>query len=304
MAKPHIGKPRIFIDGEHGTTGLQIRERLGPRDDIELLEIAFEERRDASRRERLLREADFAILCLPDDASRQAAAMVERHGTRLIDASTAHRTHPDWVFGFAELTAGQRAKIASADRVANPGCYSTGAIALVRPLTEAGALPRDARLSINAVSGYSGGGKGMIADMESGAIDAPVFFYATGLAHKHLPEMRTYGLLEHAPIFTPSVGRFHNGMVVQLPLHLEPLDLTRERVHEALADHYAGQDVVDVAPLENVDRVDPTGMNGTDRMRLHVFGNDAQVNLVAVLDNLGKGASGACVQDLDIMMGR
>lgn len=302
MASTETIRPRVFIDGEHGTTGLQIRERLAPRDDIDLLEIAFEERRDAAVRERLLRAADFAILCLPDDASREAASMVEGHGTRLIDASTAHRTHRDWVFGFAELTRGQRERIAAAKRVANPGCYSTGAIALIRPLTESATLPRDARLTINAVSGYTGGGKALIAEMESGAVEAGYFAYATGLSHKHLPEIREYGRLDNAPIFTPAVGPFAQGMAVNIPLHLEPLGLTRERLHEALSAHYADGGTVEVAPLGNVERIDPTVLNGTDRMRLHVFGNDERANLVAVLDNLGKGASGACVQSLDIMI--
>ena len=294
--------PKVFIDGEHGTTGLQIRERLAPRTDIALLEMAFEDRRDRSVRERMLREADFAILCLPDEAARESVAMAQGSATRFIDASTAHRTDPDWTFGFAEMTAGQRDRIAKADRVANPGCYPTGAVALVRPLREADILPSDVRLTINAVSGYSGGGKALIADMESGAIDAPIYLYATGLAHKHVPEIMRHGLLDHAPIFAPHVGRFAQGMLVEIPLHLEPLGTTRERMHEVLSDHYAESDVVEVVPLGEVDRVVPTALNGTDRMRLHVFGNDGQVNLVAVLDNLGKGASGACVQDLDIMI--
>ena len=297
-----MARPKVFIDGEHGTTGLQIRQRLADRDDIELLHLAHEDRRDTSARERMLREADFAILCLPDAASRESAAMVEGHGTRLIDASTAHRTHPDWTFGFAELTEGQRERIASSDRVTNPGCYSTGALALIRPLTEPGTLSRDSRLTINAVSGYSGGGKQLIAEMESGANDAPLFLYANGLAHKHVPEIMRHGRLDHAPIFTPSVGRFSQGMIVQVPLHLEPLGLTREAILNAFSSHYAGSNVVEVADLANVERVVPTEMTGTDRMRLHVFGNNTQANLVAVLDNLGKGASGACVQNLDIML--
>ena len=293
-------RPRVFVDGEHGTTGLQIHERLRGRDDLDLLHIAHEDRRDARARERLLREADIAILCLPDDASREAATMVEGHGTRLIDASTAHRTDPAWTFGFAELTAGQKERIAASERVSNPGCYSTGAIALLRPLTQAGVLARDHPVTINAVSGYSGGGKQLIAEMEDGAEAAPHFLYATGLTHKHVPEIVEHALLERRPIFSPAVGRFAQGMLVQVPIHLD--GVTRQRMHEALAAHYAGQDVVEVAPLENVERVDPTALNGTDRMRLHVFGNESQANLVAVLDNLGKGASGACVQALDLMI--
>ena len=295
---------KVFIDGEHGTTGLEIHERLRGRTDVDLLHVPHADRRDRSARERLLREADIAILCLPDDASREAAAMVEDHGTRLIDASTAHRTHPDWTFGFVELTRGQRERIAASDRVSNPGCYSTGAIALVRPLREAGILSSDARLTIPAVSGYSGGGKALIAEMEDGGNAPPHFAYALGQEHKHLPEIVLHGLLDHAPLFLPSVGRFRQGMIVQLPLHLEPLGTTREALHAALSDHYADAAHVSVAPLENRERVDPTALNGTDDMRLHVFGNDERANLVAVLDNLGKGASGACVQSLDLMLGR
>lgn len=291
---------RVFVDGEHGTTGLRIRERLAERDDVELLSLAHEDRRDAGLRERRLREADIAILCLPDDAAREAAAMVEGHGTRLIDASTAHRTDPAWTFGFAELTAGHAARIAESDRVSNPGCYSTGAIALLRPLAESGVIARDRPITINAVSGYTGGGKSLIAQME-GPDAPPHFLYATGLTHKHVPEITAHALLDRRPIFSPSVGAFAQGMIVQIPLHL---DTPRQRLHEALADHYVGCTHVEVAPLDNVERVDPTALNGTNRMRLHVFGHEEQANLVAVLDNLGKGASGACVQAMDLMLGR
>ena len=290
----------VFVDGEHGTTGLQIHERLKRRDDIRQLHIDHADRRDAGVRERLLREADFAILCLPDDASREAAGMVEGHGTRLIDASTAHRTDPDWTFGFAELTADHAERIAGSHRVSNPGCYPTGAIALLRPLTERGVLARDRAITINAVSGYTGGGKSLIAEMEGDGAP-PHFLYATGLAHKHVPEITRHALLERRPIFAPSVGRFAQGMIVQVPLFLD--GFTRETLHEALSDHYARAEYVEVAPLDNVARVDPTALNGTNRIRLHVFGNDDQALLVAVLDNLGKGASGACVQALDLMLG-
>ena len=303
-------KPKIFVDGEHGTTGLQILERLGKRDDIELLSIPHEDRRDQSVRAALLNEADFAILCLPDDASREAASMVDDGNTRLIDASTAHRTNPDWVFGFKELEPGHSEKIANARFVANPGCYSTGAIALIRPLTQSGVLSKDALVTINAVSGYTGGGKGLIAQMEGegdDAIDAPLFVYATTLTHKHVPEITEYCMLENKPIFSPSVGRFPQGMIVQVPLHLAALKATsREDVHTSLAAHYQGCEHVRVASLEESDaviRLDPTSLAGTDTMDIHVFGNGEQVNLVALLDNLGKGASGACVQALDLMIG-
>ncbi len=302
-------KPNIYVDGEQGTTGLQILERLQGRDDIKLLSMPHEERRNPDARRRLLNEADIAILCLPDDASREAAAMVADGDTRLIDASTAHRTNPNWTFGFKELEPGHDEKIATSRFVSNPGCYSTGAIALIRPLTQASLLGKDALLTINAVSGYTGGGKGLIAQMEGSnddAIDAPHFIYATGLKHKHAPEITEYGMLDNSPVFTPSVGRFPQGMIVQLPLHMAALKAgCRAEVHACLTAHYANSKHVRVAPLEESDavtRLDPTKLAGTDTMDLHVFGNDTHVNLVASLDNLGKGASGACVQALDLMI--
>jgi len=318
-------KPKIFIDGEHGTTGLQIRTRLGSRADLEILSIPEAERRNRGLREEMLKSADVAILCLPDDASKEAVALLEgTNSTRIIDTSTAHRTHPDWAYGFAEMTAGQRDKIAGARLVANPGCYPTGAIGLIRPLVEAGILPADYPVSVNAVSGYTGGGKQMIAQMEDAAnpdhIAAPHFLYGLTLAHKHVPEMQAHGLLARRPIFSPSVGRFAQGMIVQLPLHLSDLngapslsDLngapSLADLHAALAAHYAGQSVVEVVPLADsaaVARIDPTALNDTDGMRLYVFGTEGtgQANLVAVLDNLGKGASGAAVQNMDLMLGR
>jgi N-acetyl-gamma-glutamyl-phosphate reductase len=309
-------KPKIFIDGEHGTTGLQIRTRLGARDDLDILSIPEAERRNRSLREDMLKAADIAILCLPDDASKEAVALLEgTNATRVIDTSTAHRTHPGWAYGFAEMTAGQREKIAGARLVANPGCYPTGAIGLIRPLVEAGILPAGYPISVNAVSGYTGGGKQMIAQMEDAAnpdhIAAPHFLYGLTLAHKHVPEMQAHGLLSRRPIFSPSVGRFAQGMIVQLPLHLSDLNGTPSLadLHAALAAHYAGQSVVEVVPLADgaaVSRIDPTALNDTDAMRLYVFGTEGkgQANLVAVLDNLGKGASGAAVQNMDLMLGR
>lgn len=308
-------KAAIFIDGEHGTTGLQIRERLAARKDITLLSLEHEERRDAARRAEMLRSADIAILCLPDVASREAVAMLADAGnetTRVIDTSTAHRTAPDWAFGFAELTAGQREKIASARFVSNPGCYSTGAIAVLRPLVDAGLLPLDYPVTINAVSGYTGGGKQLIAQMEDAAnaehITANHFVYALGLAHKHVPEIISRTGLERAPIFTPAVGRFAQGMLVSVPLHLALTGgATLEKIHQAVGDHYAGQAAVELAPLdaaENAVRLDAEEMAGTDRLKLYVCGarGGDQVNLVASLDNLGKGASGAAVQNMDIML--
>lgn len=309
-------KPKIFIDGEHGTTGLQIRSRLAARDDLALLSIPEAQRRDAGLRREMLSEADIAILCLPDDASKEAVGMLEgKNSTRIIDTSTAYRVHPEWAYGFAEMDAAQREKIASARLVANPGCYPTGAISLIRPLVAAGILPSDYPVSVNAVSGYTGGGKQMIAQMEDPEnpdhIASPHFLYGLTLKHKHVPEMKTHGLLDRKPIFAPSVGRFAQGMLVQVPLFLDELNGSASLgdIHAALVAHYAGQDIVEVVPLavsEKLSRIDPTELADTDRMRLYVFGTPGQdqVNLVASLDNLGKGASGAAVQNMDLMIGR
>ncbi len=306
-----MGKPRIFIDGEHGTTGLQIRQRMEGRSDVELLSIPEAERRNASMREDLLNEADIAILCLPDDASREAVAMLAgSNRTRIIDTSTAHRVHPDWVYGFAELEAAQADRIRQARLVANPGCYPTGAIALLRPLRDAGLIADGYPVSVNAVSGYTGGGKQMIAQMEDASredhLSAPHFLYGLDLDHKHLPEMRVHGRLARDPIFAPSVGRFPQGMLVQVPLVLDE-GRTAGDVHAALVAHYEGQDVVTVvSPQEaaGLKRIDPTELAGRDDMRLYVFASQrgGRVNLVASLDNLGKGASGAAVQNMDLML--
>jgi N-acetyl-gamma-glutamyl-phosphate reductase len=310
-------KPKIFIDGEHGTTGLQIRQRLADRDDLDILSIPENERRNPTLREEMLSTADIAILCLPDEAARESVAMLRSRGaaTRVIDTSTAHRTAPDWAYGFAEMEKGQAAAIADARLVANPGCYPTGAIGLIRPLVKAGLLPADYPVTINAVSGYTGGGKQLIAQMEDaenpGYITAPHFLYGLTLTHKHVPEMQLHGRLTRTPLFSPSVGRFAQGMIVQVPLHLSGLNGAPRLadLHEALTAHYAGQTIVEVVPLAEsaqLARVDPTELNDTDRMKLHVFGTEGngQVNLVAVLDNLGKGASGAAVQNMDLMLGR
>ena len=308
-------KPKVFIDGEHGTTGLQIRSRLANRDDLAVLSIPEAERRNTNMRADLLKEADIAILCLPDEASREAVAILDGHNsTRVIDTSTAYRVHPDWAYGFAEMDKAQSGKIAGARLVANPGCYPTGAISLIRPLVEAGILPADYPVTVNAVSGYTGGGKQMIAQMEDETRDdhiaAPHFLYGLTLAHKHVPEMKQHGLLERRPIFSPSVGRFPQGMLVQVPLYLGDLNgaPSLADVHAALAAHYEGQEIVQVVPLAEsakLARVDPTELAGTDLMKLYVFGTDGQgqVNLVASLDNLGKGASGAAVQNMDLMLG-
>ncbi|MBD0416689.1 N-acetyl-gamma-glutamyl-phosphate reductase [Oryzicola mucosus] len=308
-------KPKIFIDGEHGTTGLQIRTRLAARDDLAVLSIPESERRNKDKRAELLHEADIAILCLPDDASKESVAILEGdNSTRIIDTSTAHRTHADWAYGFAEMDAAQRERIAKARLVANPGCYPTGAIGLIRPLVAAGILPSDYPVTVNAVSGYTGGGKQMIAQMEDASnpehIAAPHFLYGLPLTHKHVGEMQTHGLLAKRPIFSPSVGRFAQGMIVQVPLHLSDLNgsPTLQDLHAALLQHYAGQDIVEVVALADsarLARLDPTELNDTDRMKLFVFGTEGkgQANLVALLDNLGKGASGAAVQNMDLMLG-
>ena len=307
--------PKIFIDGEHGTTGLQIRARLADRRDLEILSIPEARRKDAAARADFLRQADVAILCLPDAAAREAVALLDgNNSTRVIDTSTAHRIHPDWAYGFAEMTDGQPERIAEARLVANPGCYPTGAISLIRPLVEAGILPSGYPVTVNAVSGYTGGGKQLIAQMEDPDnpehIAAPHFLYGLTLQHKHVPEMQVHGLLERKPIFAPSVGRFAQGMIVQVPLYLADLNgsPSLEDIHGVLAKHYADQGIIEVVPLEasaRLPRLDPTELNGTDRMRLHAFGapGQGQVNLVALLDNLGKGASGAAVQNMDLMLG-
>ena len=305
---------KIFIDGEAGTTGLQIRERLESRADLELLSIDPEHRKDEGARRELLNSADVVVLCLPDEAARQAVALIESNATRVIDASTAHRVAPGWVYGFPEMSAEQRAAIASAARVTNPGCYPTGMIALVRPLVQAGLIPAVWPMTVNAVSGYSGGGKSMIAEFEDdtspGATRDAYRIYGLPLTHKHVPEMQLYGGLETRPLFAPAVGRYYKGMIVEVPLQLWslPSQPTIEEVHQVLDEAYADGGFVEVASLAEcraLKSLDPEGLNGTNRMRLFVFGDDeeGQARLVALLDNLGKGASGAAVQNLNIMLG-
>ena len=302
---------RVFIDGEAGTTGLQIRERLAGRRDISLVSIDAERRKDVGERKRLLNSADAVILCLPDEAAREAVALIENPSVKVIDASTAYRVAPDWVYGFAEMAKDQRASIAASMRVSNPGCYPTGFIALVRPLVEAGLVPRDWPLSVNAVSGYSGGGKAMVAEFEQE--DSPSFtraphrIYAMAQKHKHVPEMRLHSGLERPPIFAPSVARFRQGMIVEAPLALWALPVTPKLadLHAALAVAYSGERFVSVASLDEagaLKTLDPEGLNGTNQMKLFVFGHNEEARLVALLDNLGKGASGAAVQNLNIML--
>ena len=306
----------IFIDGEAGTTGLEIRERLEARSDLELI-LLGERRREVEARREALNAADAVILCLPDEAAREAVAMIENPAVRVIDASTAYRVDPTWTYGFAEMQPGQRERIAGATRVSNPGCYPTGFIGLVAPLVRAGLLPADWPVTVNAVSGYSGGGKAMIAEFEAAPGSSPRVAqaeafraYGLSLKHKHVPEMTKHSGLKHDVLFAPAVGAYRQGMLVEVPLQLAALPETPsiDRLHGCLVEAYDGCRFVEVAGLDDTEAMtglDPEGLNGTNRMRLHVFGDrgGSQARLVALLDNLGKGASGAAVQNLNLMLG-
>ena len=304
---------RVFIDGEAGTTGLQIRQRLAGRHDITLVSIDADRRKDPAARRELLNEADVSILCLPDDAAREAVALIESPKARVIDASSAHRVSAGWVYGFAEMAQGQSERIANAQRVTNPGCWPQGVIAALRPLVTAGLITADFPITVNGISGYSGGGKSMIAAYETAGDGASPFMpYGLTFAHKHLPEMAKYAALSNSPLFMPAVGNYAQGMLTAVPLQLSLLAKTVSgaALHGALADHFAtvGNGFVEVAPLEKLERspaLDPESLNSTNRMRLHVFADDAkrQALLIAIYDNLGKGASGAAVQNLNIMIG-
>jgi N-acetyl-gamma-glutamyl-phosphate reductase len=312
-ANTKVKKPAVFVDGASGTTGLGINERLRLQNDVVVKGIAEDKRKDAGAKRALMEEVDLVILCLPDEAAKETVALIDGMGAaapKILDASTAFRVAPDWTYGFPELAPDQADKIRKAKKVANPGCYPTGAIALLRPLVDASLMPADYPVTVNAVSGYSGGGKSMIASFEDGS--APSFeLYGLGFEHKHLPEMQFYSRLTHRPIFVPSVGNFRQGMLVSVPLQLDTLPGKPDGadLHTALSERYAGSRYVSVMPLASEaaksGKLEPEALNDTNKLELYVFASDKyrQAILVARLDNLGKGASGAAVQNMRLMLG-
>ncbi len=307
-------KHRIFIDGRVGTTGLQIEERLSRRDDVDLIDIPEELRKDTEARRERLNAADVAFLCLPDDAARESAALVDNPATIVIDSSTAHRTNPGWTYGLPELVAGQRERIAGSRRIAVPGCHATGFVLILRPLVDAGILGPDYPVTGHSVTGYSGGGHKLMDAYHAGegagkGMEA-ARHYALGLTHKHIPEMQHHTGLNFAPLFSPIIGNFERGMAVAVPLPVRTLGgkIRREDVHAALSRRYAGERFVRVAPLDAASRVeagyfDPTACNDTNTAEIFVFGNDDQLLVICRLDNLGKGASGAALQCMNISLG-
>ena len=304
-----MAKAKVYIDGQSGTTGLQIFDRIGARDDIEMLRIDDALRHDVGERRKYLNAADVVFLCLPDDGAREAVALVENPDVHIIDASTAHRTADGWTYGFPELNAGQREAIAASTRIANPGCHATGFISCVAPLVQAGVVPVDYPLTCFSLTGYSGGGKRMIADYEAEgrpvALDAPGI-YGLSLAHKHLPEMQKVCGLDVAPVFLPVVDDYYKGMATTITLHnqLLPGAPGIADIHDALTAHYAGQRLVSVAPLgSNGPVLYANELAGTNELRIVVCGNDERTSVTALFDNLGKGASGAAVQNMNIVLG-
>jgi N-acetyl-gamma-glutamyl-phosphate reductase len=305
---------KLFIDGAAGTTGLEIRERLAGRGGLTLVRLSDADRKNAQARQAALNDADIVILCLPDVAAREAVSLIANPAVRVIDASSAHRVAPDWVFGFPEIFPGGYGRIASAKRVSNPGCYSTGFLALAAPLVRAGLIPADFPLTVNAMSGYSGGGRSMIAEFEEkdlpGHTESVARTYALSLAHKHVPEMQVHAGLSHPPVFAPMVGRFYRGMMVEVPLQAWALPGAPKAAdfHAVLAAAYRDRPFVQVAGLEEsatLKVLDVELLKNTDRLKLYVFANEKtqQLRLIALLDNLGKGAGGAAVQNLNIMLG-
>ena len=304
-------KPKVFIDGEVGTTGLQIRARLEGRTDIEFIRLDDKDRKDSKRREQALNDCDLAILCLPDDAAREAVALVKNPRVKVLDASSAHRVKPEWVYGLPEMAGEQPRRIAEAPRVSNPGCYPTGVVLLLRPLLQNGLVPSNQPISVQAVSGYTGGGKSLIEAFENKTDpkQAPYSWYSLKLEHKHIEEMRLHSGLDQRPIFTPSYGRFRQGIVLQIPLALWslPKSVSGAELHAALAAAYRGSQYVRVVSLDEtsaIETLEPESLNGTNNVSLFVFANDRhrQAVLGAVFDNLGKGASGAAVQNINLML--